>query len=277
MIRLVQYFLVVILAVLLASCEGEISNNSLSTSDTNSGAGGSVTASGTAQSGSYSQMTIYNGFMYAIDNQDLLTFEVISGGKTNLLNKQEVGFNIETILVFDGHLLIGSNTGMFVYEITPNGVPARKSKFDYSLLQLDVTPCDPIVANKDVAYSTLYTSVTSEGPCSRTVSIQRLVAINITNLSNPTLIRQYNVLTPRGLGVLDNLLFLCNDSNGLTVMDISDPKNIQEVSRLDGFTAYDIIVKQTSILVIGDKEIRQYDITDPESLKLISVYTLPLA
>ena len=60
-----------------------------------------------------------------------------------------IGFDIETLSLYDGYLYIGSRNGMFIYNTTNYEEPALVSQVQH------FTTCDPVIANNTHAYVTL--------------------------------------------------------------------------------------------------------------------------
>jgi len=226
-----------------------------------------ATSNGT--NSSYARLLTVGNFIYAVNLNELITFDATDPTDPIEIDRQTIGEGIETLFQLDGILLIGSNEGTFTYTIESTGIPRRRGQFDYNTLALPVLPCDPVVAAGDVAYATLYTQLEGQGPCGRDELVSLIVVMDITDLDNPILISTRETASPRGLAVKDGYLFVCNEFAGLTVYDVSDPSNLLEVSKVD-VLAYDVIVKEDVLIVVGGSELIQYDYSDPENLVRLS-------
>ncbi len=216
-------------------------------------------------SGAYSRLVPVDDRLYAVDQTSLITFDIADVDQPVEVDRQEVGRTIETLYHHAGNLFVGSRTGMFTYSIE-EGLPRRRGEFNYSNLPFEVEPCDPVVANSTTAYATLYTSDDITDECGRIRSVQTLVAMDVTDLNDPKLIRTYDVLTPRGLSLENDLLFVCNDHNGVTVFDVADPQHVTELSRVSDVQAFDAIAKDGVLTVVGATELVQFDYSDPSNL-----------
>ncbi len=261
-----KYFNSLLLAgglLALGACTGDTTFNDI---------GVAAPTNATVTSGSYTRLLNVGNFLYAVDNTSIITYNVTDRDNPVEVNRTDVGLAVETIFHLDGNLFIGSRAGMFTYTIADDGHPERRGTFDYSRLTNDVQPCDPVVADSKTAYATLYTG-NAEDNCGRRQTIEMLVVMDIQNLDRPELITTMNVRSPRGLALDGDLLFVCNDTNGFTLLDVSNPSQPREISRQGGLTAWDAIAKDGLLIVVGTKELIQYDYSDPS--KLVELSRLP--
>ena len=67
-----------------------------------------------------------------------------------------------------------------------------------------------------------------------------------------------------------NILFVCDNDQGLKVFDVSDPLNIDLIKHFDGFTAFDVITLDGLLLVVGPDNVYQFDYNDLENMRLVS-------
>ena len=223
-------------------------------------------ASGTSVSvpagigGSQARFTLYNNYLYAVDNRDLRTFNIETLANPYLVSTTTVGWNIETIFPYKDKLFIGSATGMFIYDNAVPTAPKFLSQFTHA------RACDPVYATDTRAYVTLHQGTNCGG------SVDALDVIDISNLSAPKLLRSYSMYSPKGLAVTNNKLYLCDD--GLKVFDISNDLTIDDhkLSHLKGFDSYDVIhlASKNVLLVVGKDGLYQYDSSNPSDLKQLS-------
>ena len=115
------------------------------------------------------------------------------------------------------------------------------------------TACDPVIVDGDYAYVTLK----GGGFCGNTES--GLYVIDISNLKNPELKVIYPMDGPNGLGIKDNTLFICDGEAGLKVYDKTDAPNITLINTFEDIIAYDVIPLSSSLLMIGDRVLYQYE------------------
>ncbi len=225
-----------------------------------------------AISGSYTRLLSVGGFLYAVDNTSIITYDISNKDNPVEVNRTDVGLAVETIFHLDGNLFVGSRQGMFTYTIADDGHPERRGTFDYARVTGMVEPCDPVVANSTTAYATLYTGDVADR-CGRSQTLEMLVVMDIRNLDAPELITTLNVRSPRGLSLDGDLLFVCNDVNGFTLINVEDPTTPRVITTYTGLTAWDAIAKDGILIVVGTKELVQYDYSDPT--RLIELSRLP--
>jgi hypothetical protein len=78
---------------------------------------------------------------------------------------------------------------------------------------------------------------------------------------------------PYGLGIDDNILFICDGSAGLKIYDASDPMSIDQnkIKQYSEIDAWDVIPLGDVLLMIGSDGLYQYDYTDLENIRELSV------
>lgn len=249
-----KYFMIGILSLLclLTACE---------TSDSFQGGSGESGGKG----GSMARFSIRDNYLYTVDHSSLRTFDISTASDpVYLSNKdQQLDFGVETIFTMDTLLFIGSQIGMYIYNVARPDFPQKLSFVSH------ITSCDPVVASGNYAYVTLNTE---NSWCGR--SSNELQIYSITDPYKPELIHtERGFQHPRGLGVDGNTLFICD--NTLKVYDVSDPEkpiwvddltHIPEASEID---TYDVIPLNGILLLIGADGLYQFDYTG-EKLAFLS-------
>ena len=225
----------------------------------------------TGIAGSYAQFMLAGDYLYIIDDSSIKTLEVTDAAQPTLINEREIGFGIESIYRLNERLFIGSSSGLYIYTIGQNGVPEQTSAVSYTGDSPFNRPCDPVVANDSLAFVTLNSSQVSQF-CGRTVSIgiNELRVYDISDLNEPILIDTVSMSGPKGLGLDGTTLFVCDSDNGLLVLDVSDPANIETIDHKQGFTAYDVIPLGGLLLVVSPNNIYQFDYTDLNNISLVA-------
>lgn len=220
-------------------------------------------ASSAVIGGSMARFTTAKDHLYTIDGQEIKVFDVTSASNPVFRSEVYVQWGIETLFPAHNSLFIGSNAGVFIYDITDPGYPVFTSNFAHA------TACDPVFVSGDRAYVTLREGNTCFG------AVNQLDVLDVSNLNNPQLIQSYQMSNPHGLSVVDNTLFLCEGFDGLKVFDASNDRRIAQniLDHISGFFAYDVIVLPTEKLamVVGSDGIYQYNVEDPSDVKRISV------
>jgi hypothetical protein len=203
------------------------------------------------------RFTVNGDHMYTVDSEVLKTFDLSTPAHPKYLrNKdQKLGFDIETIFTMDTLLLIGSQSGMHIFDIKNPEFPYQISKIEH------ITSCDPVVASGNYAYVTLNSEHVRCGRASNLLQIY-----DISDPYRPGLIYEMSSLyAPRGLGVDNRKLFICD--NGLKVFDLANPErpkwyddlsHIPEASEID---SYDVIPVNGLLFLIGADGLYQFDYT----------------
>lgn len=229
-----------------------------------------------AISGKYRTILVVDNFMYAVNDSELITFDITDNENPAELDKKDVGVDIENIYHSEGNLFIGSKSHLHIYAIASNGVPTKKSDTEYVQFNNDdVTPCDPVVASQDMAYVTLSSTWwNDEDPCGSAIDINELRVYDVSNLENPLLVETTEMNSPKGLSIDGDYLFVSNGDQGFTVYEVDHKGNTTRINQELGFTSYDLIAKDGKLLVVSTEEIRQYDYTDINDIKLYSTVSL---
>ena len=124
-----------------------------------------------------------------------------------------------------------------------------------------------MVVNGDYAYVTL-----RAGNLCGDINSQ-LDVIDIKDLQNPVLLKEYPMEEPYGLGIDDTLLFVCDGSAGLKIYNAADPLTIDEhkIAQYKDIQAFDVIPLGEVLIMIGTDGLYQYDYSDPENIRELSV------
>lgn len=225
-------------AALFITCKKEMSS-----SGSPNGAGGST-----------ARMTLWNNYLYVVNNSELQTYDVTNASQTVLLNSQNVGWNIETIFPYRDKLFIGSQTGMFVFDISNPKSPKLQGQAQH------LRACDPVVADDNYAYVTLRS--TNNG-CGGTLNQLNIYDISGVKIMTPQLVGTLVMPEPHGLGNKGNTLYICMGEVGLNVVDVTDktkPKVIKTVE--DDETYIDVIPYDNVLIAYVQGGIVLFDITD---------------
>lgn len=210
--------------------------------------------------GSMARFGQYKDYLLLLKNSwQLSTYSVENNGSIDLEGEWSVGWSIETMFLRNDVMFIGSQSGMFIYDISELPVLNQLSQF------MHFTSCDPVVADDKYAYITLRTG----GACGRGQNL--LEVVDISNLKNPYEVKTYQMKNPNGLAKDDDLLFICDGDDGLKVFDASNPaKVLPELAHFKDIHAYDVIPLGTTLFMVGDDGFYQYDYTDIQNITLLS-------
>lgn len=231
------------------SSNSQFSNNSAGGGEVSTGVGGSL-----------ARFTIMNEYLYTVTGTSLKVFDISQLAAPGERAEIEIGWGIETIFPYNDHLLIGSQTGMFIFSTDNPENPKLEGDFAH------VQSCDPVVAENDIAYVTLR----GGNPCGGFTN--QLDVLDISNVRNPKLLYTYAMDGPYGLGIRNSTLFICDGESGLKVYDASDPAKIDQnqIAHFSDINALDVIPLFNVLLLIGKDGFYQYDYSDLTDIKLLS-------
>lgn len=214
---------------------------------------------GTGVGGSSARFTIVNNYLYAVDNNSLLSYSFADGQAPTFESSNNLGWGIETIFPYQDNLFIGSNSGMHIFSISNPSNPSKLSTFQHA------RACDPVVVEGNLAYVTLRDGNFCQG------FANQLDIIDIEDLTNPTLIESHNMKNPHGLSIDGDKLYLSEGSFGMKILDVSNSKNLKELAWEKTIDSRDLIyLGNNHLMSIGDDGFRQYDVTNPKSIVELS-------
>ncbi len=219
-------------------------------------------ASGKA--GSLAQMITIDHYLYVINQSDLMIYDVENPLQPVYQNTVNVGFGIETIFPFGNHLFIGSTTGLYIYDITNPTSPSLATEAPVE----HFTACDPVVANDEYAYVTL-NSLRQQ--CGNSIQNNVLLTYDISDIENTVEVNSLSMTGPKGLALSQTHLYVCDENEGVIVFDISEtPEAPMPIDTLAGFTANDIILDNSLMMVVCEDGLRQFDISNPTDIVPLS-------
>ncbi|QDA58810.1 LVIVD repeat-containing protein [Hymenobacter jejuensis] len=219
---------------------------------------GSAETAGKA--GSLARFAVLGQTLYTVDNQSLRLFDLTDPTTPKAGPKVELRFGVETIFPQDHYLFLGTQLGMYIFDVAQPQTPVQVAFFQH------IASCDPVVVDGRFAYVTLRSGNT----CRR--GSNELQVIDLTTLSQPRLARSYPMTGPQGLGVEGNRLFIC-DSDGLKTFDTSKAPELTPLQQFP-VKVHDVIPDRTTLLAIGAEGLYQYSYDGPV-LKQLSL--LPIS
>ena len=221
----------------------------------NSANKGSSMSSGV--NGSMSRFTLYDKYLYAVINYQMWIFDL---SETKPVDKGSVYVgDVETIFSYKDKMFLGMPTGMSIYTVENPLKPERCSTIWH------VLGCDPVVVDDDLAYVTVH----SGNFCGQ--NNDELFIVDVKDVYHPVQLVSYRMINPKGLGIDNGLLFLCDD--GLKVFKIVEPQLLManQILHKKGMDGYDLIPYENVLMMIADNGLYQYDYSDLNNIKQLSV------
>ncbi len=233
-----------------ANGSGAVSSNAKTTSN--------ISPSGNTSVGSSMAIfTIVKDQLFTVDNAGLQSFSLVNELSPALQSTKQVGSNIETIYTCNDRLFIGSSNGMYIYDISVPSSPNFISQF------LHVRACDPVISDGKFAYVTLRSGTSCGG------FTNQMDVINVESIRDPALVRSYSFTNPHGLSKDGNLLFVCDGSGGLKVLDASNASNIITKKTFPGVQAIDVIAMNNLACVVMDNGVQLYTYDSQFNVQLV--------
>ncbi len=217
----------------------------------------------TGQGGSLARFTIVGNYLYTLEPNALKWYRIASNGNLEPGGTKFVADGKETIFPLGDLLFIGANDGMSIFQIGENGAPEFQSEVFH------IVACDPVVANDQYAYVTLRTE-SCRNLFGGAESENLLNIYDVNDVNNPDIIANYDMISPRGMGLAGDYLFVCEGSFGLRTLNVADPLNVEFLAFKEDIHANDVIVLSDILLVIGPDNITQFDYSDPANLVQLS-------
>jgi len=218
------------------------------------------TGSGPGVGGSLARFAISKEHLYLLDGSDVIAVNVHDEQRPEERTRTTINWDMETIFPHKDKLFIGARTGMHIVDISMAEAPSVIGMYQH------VTSCDPVVVDDNYAYVTLR----SANICQAGANV--LEVIDIANAALPTLVRSYPMTNPHGLGIDQQMLFLCDGDDGLKAFDAHNVMDLNNnlVAHYAGINATDVIPFDNLLMMIGEDGIFQYDYSDPKNMKLLS-------
>jgi hypothetical protein len=216
-------------------------------------AGNAAAAASTGKGGSLAKFTIVDNYLYTVDAHFLYTYDIANPANPVKTNQSAINFDIETIYPFNNRLFIGTRTGLYIYSIDTPAIPSKIAEARHA------RSCDPVVANDSIAFVTL------KGNSFCGPAISGLYVHNIKNIFQPVLIKTVAISSPEGLGLQGDVLYICCNSDGLKVFNVSNPSNPVEKATLTGKYFRDVIPYNNLLICYVGDGITLYDISKPEA------------
>ena len=219
---------------------------------------GSNGSSSTGVNGSMSRFSIYNDHLYSVINNYLNIFNLTGTVPAKESADFYIGRNVETIFSYKENMFMGTPTGMLIYSVKDPVKPVFQSSLTH------VYGCDPVVVENDMAYVTVH----SGHLCGQ--SSNELFVVDVSDVKNPKQLVSYTMTNPKGLGIDNGRLFLCDD--GLKIYNVSDPQMLMSnrLAHYTGMDGFDVIPQNNILMMIADDGLYQYDYSDINNIKQIS-------
>ncbi len=212
-----------------------------------------------ATNGSLARFSIINDFLYTVGYSNLTAFDISNPFTPAFASTVQVDFHVETIYPLKDKLFVGTNNGMYMYDVQSSpSKPSLIGSFTHA------RACDPVIADDNYAYVTLNDSSACLG------FNNELQIISIKDLSNPYEVKSYQLSHPVGLSKDGDNLFICDWKGGLKIYNASDVNNLQLIKVFQPAIMYEVIAQNGLAVVLANDGLYQYDYSDLNNIHLVS-------
>ncbi|MCL2098135.1 MAG: hypothetical protein FWH23_05180 [Bacteroidales bacterium] len=215
-------------------------------------------SSGVGINGSMSRFALYEDYLYSVINNYMSIVDLSGEEPVKAVEKIAIGGNVETIFSYKDNMFMGTPTGMLIYSV------ANPLEPTYIVSVWHVFGCDPVVVENDIAYVTIH----SGNLCGQNAN--ELLIYDVSNVSSPQHLVTYSMTKPKGLGIDNGTLFLCDD--GLKIFDASNPQTLiaNKLAHYSGMEGYDVIPFDNVLMMIAEDGLYQYDYSDLNNIYQLS-------
>ena len=208
--------------------------------------------------GSMSRFSLYENYLYAVIENQMSIINLSNEVPKKATEDIYIGSGVETIFSYQDKMFMGTPSGLIIYSVEDPLRPTYCSQIWH------VYGCDPVVVENDLAYVTVH----SGNFCGQ--NSNELLIIDVSDVYQPRQIVSYNMVNPKGLGIDNGMLFLCDD--GLKIFKLTEPQTLfsNQLSHYKGMDGYDVIPYNNTLMMIADKGLYQYDYSDVNNIKELS-------
>ena len=208
--------------------------------------------------GSMSRFALYKNYLYSVINNQMNIIDLSGDEPKKAAEDISVGLNVETIFNYKDNMFMGTPTGMIIFSV------ANPLKPEYVSSVSHVFGCDPVVVENDIAYVTIH----SGNFCGQ--NNNDLIIYDVSNVKSPRHIVTYAMTKPKGLGIDNGTLFVCDE--GLKIFNASDPQTVManRLAHYAGMEGFDVIPFNNVLMMIAEDGLYQYDYSDLTKIKQLS-------
>jgi hypothetical protein len=217
------------------------------------GSGGS-----TGINGSMSRFALHKDYLYSVMNGQMTIISLAGETPSKISQNTYISWDVETIFSYKDAMFLGTTTGMIIYSVANPTQPVFCSSVAH------IFSCDPVVVENDLAYVTVH----SGNMCGQ--NINELMVIDVSNIMQPRHLVSYTMTCPKGLGIDNGTLFVCDD--GLKIFNAANPQTISSnmLAHKKGMNGYDVIPFENTLMMIAEDGIYQYNYSNLNNIQQIS-------
>jgi hypothetical protein len=215
--------------------------------------------------GSFARFQINSDALYTVESYRLNVFNIaqptqVFFDKSIFMSEWMWGGEFETLFMRKEFLFIGATTGMFIINASDAFNPYFVSGFSHA------TACDPVVVHENTAYITVRGGATC-GAIQDQVNV-----IDISQIQNPTLTSTYLLSQPYGLGIKNQVLYVCANQQ----LHVFNAQNSQQLILVNSYpeNVTDVIPLESHLIAVGANKVIQYQYGSDHTLIPMSMINL---
>jgi hypothetical protein len=215
--------------------------------------------------GSMARFQINSDALYVVEQYRLNVFNIAQPTQTYydksiFMTDWMWGGEFETLFMRKEYLFIGATTGMFIINASDAFNPYFVSGFSHA------TACDPVVVHENTAY------ITVRGGSTCGAIEDQVNVIDISQIENPTLVSTYLLQQPYGLGIKNQVLYVCAGQQ----LHVFNAQNAQQLVLVNSYPIHvtDVIPLESHLIAVGPNQVIQYAYGPNHTLTPISTIHL---
>lgn len=202
-------------------------------------------------------LSINNDYAYTSTNESLIILNILNPKRPSKVGELKIGVPIFGLSVKNNFAyLAASDKGLLIADIS--------------------NPNTPKIVGEYSGSGTMIKTYIVDNYCYVIYQDTGIEIIDISNHADPKKIGSFQI-TARAIYVKEDIAYVSDYLNGLTILDISDPEEIQKLAIVENTIGAAGLSQNDEILFLGsyDNWVRLYNISVLQSPRLITSYTYP--
>ena len=202
-------------------------------------------------------LAISNNYAYTTTNKSLIILNIQNPAKPARVAVLEVGVPIFGLSLRNNYAyLAASDKGLIIVDVSD--------------------PTNPIIVGEYNSRGVMSRVEVADNYCYTTCYETGMEIVDIGNPAKPQKIGSFKI-NARDISIQENIAFVSDPINGLTILDISNPENINKITIVENTMGAAGISINRNLLYLGSYNnwVRVYNISEPQSPKYLTSYTYP--
>jgi hypothetical protein len=215
-----------------------------------------------AAASSMSAFAVHDQRLYAAGYNYVSVFDLSDPSNPGLLGDFEISGRLLNMYRNSSTLFVASSWGVYAYDLSGTDIPQARGIIPHSYISAKSAA---LAGNGEYLYMTV-----REGRYNDHFALSRLMVLRINDLTDMELLSMHQLDTPRGLDVLGSLLYVCDGAWGLRILDLSNPALPQRIHRVEGYNAYDVMIREGLLFLSDTNGMYIFDMSDAAAPVLLT-------